>query len=134
MAAAILAIATFVLIIACVNLMNLLLARASTRFQEMGVRMALGASRLRLVRQLLSETILLAVFGGLAGLLVAVWLPPILIRGLPEMPLSPQVNLHPNFTILAYAFLTSLAAALMCGLEPAMQSTELRLATGSSAG
>jgi|HubBroStandDraft_6_1064221.scaffolds.fasta_scaffold01234_4 macrolide transport system ATP-binding/permease protein len=133
-AAAILAIAAFVLIIACVNLMNLLLARASTRFQEMGIRMALGASRLRLVRQLLSESILLAVFGGLAGLLVAVWLPPILIRGLPEMPVSPQVDLHPNFTILAYAFLTSLAAALMCGLEPAMQSTELRLATGRSAG
>jgi macrolide transport system ATP-binding/permease protein len=131
-AAAVLAIATFVLIIACVNLMNLLLARASTRFQEMGLRMALGASRLRLVRQLLSETILLAVFGGLAGLLVALWLPPILIKALPEMPLSPQVNLQPNFTILAYAFLTSLAAALMCGIAPAMQSTELRLATGSS--
>ena len=126
-ATAILAIGAFILMIACVNLMNLPLARAATRYQEMGIRLALGASRMRLVRQLLTECILLAMFGGGAGLIVAEWLPSVLVSTVPEMPVSPHINLSLNFTILVYAFLASLVAAVMCGLAPALQSTQLNL-------
>ncbi len=141
-AAAISAVAALILVIACVNVMNLLLARAAARYQEVGVRLALGASRPRLVRQLLTESVLLAALGGVAGLLVARWLPRLLLAALPELPANPHVNLGPNLTIFAYAFLASLAAAVLCGLAPALHSTRLDLvsvlkdegAPGASAG
>ena len=127
-ALAVLAIAAFILLIACVNLTSLLLARASTRCQEMGVRLALGASRARMVSQLLTETILLALAGGSAGILVAQWLPPLLMKTvIPEVPANPNINLSTNFTILLYAFLGSLIAGIVCGLAPALQSTRLNL-------
>jgi macrolide transport system ATP-binding/permease protein len=124
-AAAILGIAGFILLLACTNVMNLLLARGAARQQEMGVRLALGASRGRLVRQFLTETVLLALPGGAAGLLVANWLPPLLVHTIPEMPPAPQLNLAPDFTIVAYTFLASLMAAGVAGLAPALQATRL---------
>ena len=127
-ALAILAVAGFILVIACVNLTSLLLARASTRYQEMGVRLALGASKPRLMSQLLTETIILALAGGIAGLITAQWLPPLLVRTvIPEVPANPNINLSTNFTILIYAFLASLVAGIVCGLAPALQSTRLNL-------
>jgi macrolide transport system ATP-binding/permease protein len=107
--------------------MSLLLARATSRYQEIGIRLALGASGTRLVRQLLTETILLALLGGAASLIVVQWLPPLLVHAVPEMPMSPQANLTVNFAILAYAFLASLVAAVVCGLTPALQATNLAL-------
>ncbi|HYL09107.1 MAG TPA: ABC transporter permease [Candidatus Acidoferrales bacterium] len=124
-AAAVLGIAGFILLLACTNVMNLLLARGAARQQEVGVRLALGASRNRLVRQFLTETVLLALPGGAAGLMVASWLPPLLVHTIPEMPAAPQLNLTPDFTIVAYTFLASLMAAGVAGLAPALQATRL---------
>ncbi|HLX00359.1 MAG TPA: ABC transporter permease [Candidatus Acidoferrales bacterium] len=126
-AAGILGLGGFILAIACINVMNLLLARALSRTQEIGVRLAMGASRMRLMRQLLTETILLALLGGAASVIVAQWLPSLLARSIPDLRLSAQVDLSMNLSILAYAFLASLVAALVCGLAPALQATKLDL-------
>jgi macrolide transport system ATP-binding/permease protein len=126
-ATGILALAGFILVIACMNVMSLLLARATSRYQEIGIRLALGASGMRLVRQLLTETVLLALLGGAASLIVVQWLPPLLVHAVPEMPMSPQANLTVNFAILTYAFLASFVAAAVCGLTPALQATNLAL-------
>jgi predicted permease len=127
-ALAVLAVAAFILVIACVNLTSLLLARASTRYQEMGVRLALGASKARLMSQLLTESILLALAGGTAGLFAGQWLPPLLIRTvIPEVPANPNIDLSTNLTILFYTFLASLVAGIVCGFAPALQSTRLNL-------
>ena len=128
-ATAILALAGFILVIACVNVASLFLARATARYQEIGIRLALGASRMRLVRHLLTETLLLALMGGAAGLVVARWLPPLLVSAVPEMPVTgcAHIDLTPDLVILAYAFLASLLAAVACGLVPAFQATRLEL-------
>jgi macrolide transport system ATP-binding/permease protein len=127
MAAGILGLGGFILGIACINVMNLLLARAISRTQEIGVRLAMGASRMRLMRQLLTETILLALLGGAASVIVAQWLPSLLAHSIPDLHTSSQVDLSVNSTILAYAFLASLIAALVCGLAPALHATKLDL-------
>ena len=130
-AAAILALASFVLAIACVNVMNLLLSRAESRRQEISVRLALGASRARLLRQLLTEILLLAAMGGVASVLVVHWLPPLLVRAVPETPDIPHLNLSPNLAILTYSFLVTLVAAAVCGLAPALRSTRSPVASSS---
>ncbi len=114
-----------VLLLACANVSNLLLARAATRKKEIAVRLALGASRGRLIRQLLTESLLLGVLGGAAGLLVAYWLPPILLSVIPET--GTEVNFTPNLTVLAYAFVVSLITGIVFGLAPALQATKLNL-------
>jgi macrolide transport system ATP-binding/permease protein len=124
-AAAILALAGFVLAITCINEMNLLLARATTRYQEIGIRLALGVSRMRLIRQLLTKTILLALLDGAASVVVAKWLPPLLVHAVPEMPMSTHLDLSPNFAILTSAFLAPLVAAALCGFAPALHAARL---------
>ena len=130
-AAAILALASFVLAIACVNVMNLLLSRAESRRQEISVRLALGASRARLLRQLLTEILLLAAIGGVASVLVVQWLPPLLVHAVPETPDIPHLNLSPNLAILSYSFLVTLVAAAVCGLVPALRSTRSSVSSSS---
>jgi predicted permease len=124
------ALGGLILLMACANVANLVLSRGAARNREVVVRLALGASRSRLIRQLLTESVCLAVLGGAAGMIVAFWLPPVLVRVLPEIPSSGlPLNFTPNFAVLAYAFLASLAAAVVSGITPALQATKIDLVT-----
>jgi len=114
----ILGLAGFVLLIACANLANLQLARTALRSRELAIRGALGAPRSRLLRQLLSENLLLAVLGGLLGLLLAQWTNQWLIHRLTEDG-RPLVRPELNFAVLGFTFLATLLSGLAFGLVPA---------------
>ncbi|HET9530565.1 MAG TPA: ABC transporter permease [Blastocatellia bacterium] len=109
-----------VLLITCVNIANLLLARAATRQKEFAVRAALGAGQLRLVRQLLTESLLLAVSGGAAGLLVAVWSIGFLTRLIPDS-LSPALGLSLDARVFTFTLGVSLLAGVIFGLAPSLE-------------
>lgn len=129
-AAGVFALASSILLMACANVTNLILSRNAARHQEVVIRLALGASRGRLVRQLLTESVCVAVLGGAAGVIVALWLPPVLVRVLPEIPSSGlPLNFTPDFAVLSYALLASLAAAAVSGITPALQATKVDLVT-----
>jgi predicted permease len=115
------------LLIGCVNVANLLLARASARSREMAVRQALGAARQRLVRQLLTESLLLSLPGGVAGLVILFCMKGFLVRLIPES--LPRLNdLSINWTVMLFALAASIAAGIIFGLAPARQAGRVDLA------
>ena len=115
-----------VLLIACANVANLLLARAATREREIAIRMALGGGRVRLLRQLLTESVLLSVLGGIGGVFVAFWTIKGLLLIAPKDLLNvDQITLNP--TVLLYTAVISLMTGLIFGIAPALQSTRPNL-------
>jgi predicted permease len=125
--AVVMAVVGLLLLIACVNVANLFLARAAERGREMAVRLSIGATRWHLIRQLLTESLVLAALAGAAGLLVASWAIALVNQiGVPiGIDVRPDLRLSP--AVLGFAALATLATSMLFGLAPALQATRPQL-------
>jgi putative ABC transport system permease protein len=119
------AIAGIVLLIACANLANLMLARASAREREIAVRLAMGASRGRLIRQMLAESLLLAVLGAAMGAALAQWLSQALVSLLSTSGSEMFLNLDPDWRVLGFTAALAIVACVLFGLAPALRATRM---------
>ncbi len=127
-AALMMVVVALVLLIACANLASFLLAQAADRRKEVAVRLALGAGRLALIRQFLTESVLLAIAGGGAGLLLARLLLQGLVRADLPLPFPITLDLRLDPTVLGFSFLVTVAAGLLFGMAPAIQATRAEVA------
>ncbi|HZI26917.1 MAG TPA: ABC transporter permease [Gemmatimonadaceae bacterium] len=130
-AALLFVVVNLVLVIACMNLAGLLFARAVARRSEIGVRLALGAGRFRIIRQLLTESVLLAFVAGIAGLLLATWALDVLIASIPALPEGIRVSLDIglDWWVVAYTLGFATLTGVLFGLAPAIQSSRSSLMT-----
>jgi predicted permease len=121
------AIVGLVLLIACVNVAGMMLARAATRRREIAVRLAVGAGRGRLIRQLMIEAVVLFAVGGAIGVVLSRWLTSLLLGVLPALPIPIGLDTPTDWRVLSFALLLSLATALLSGFAPALQASGANL-------
>ena len=122
-----LAVVSLVLLIACANLTSLMLARATARRKEIAVRLAVGAGRFRIIRQLLTESVLLCIASGVVGILFAIWMRGLLLAFKPSIPLPIDYNFPLDGCVLSWTFGLSLLTGTVFGLLPALQASKLDL-------
>jgi predicted permease len=122
-AALLMGIVALVLLIACSNIANLQLVRAAERRREIAVRIAIGASRGRLIRQLLTESVLLALTGGVVGLMFAIWTARLIVAFKPPLPIPINLDVPLDWRVFAFNMGLALLTGILCGLAPALQST-----------
>ena len=139
--ALVMGVVAMILVAACANLANMLLARASARRKEIGMRLALGATRARVVRQLLTENVLLTAIAGVVGFVFSVWASRMLWTFVEQMARAmfftevPFVaSMRPDLRVFGFAFALSLATGLLVGLSPALTASRSALATAVSQG
>jgi predicted permease len=115
-------IVSLVLLIASVNVAGMMLARATARSREMAVRLAIGANRGRLVRQILTETVMLFALGGVTGILISQWLAALLMRVIPQLPVPVSLEITTDWRVALFGLALSLVAAVLAGLVPALHA------------